>query len=84
MEMVISHKQWKYLQEPDRIQIVILLLRGGVLGTMMGYSKIPEYWMKGLKGAEDKVFKYTSLSLNQTYQISYKHALEMIQKTMEK
>ncbi len=40
--------------------------------------------MKGLKGAEDKVFKYTSLSLNQTYQISYKHALEMIQKTMEK
>lgn len=53
---------------------------GGILGTMMGYSKIPEYWMKGLKGAEDKVFKYTSLSLNQTYQISYKHALEMIQK----
>ena len=53
---------------------------GGILGTMIGYGKIPEYWMKGLKGAEDKVFKYTSLSLNQTYQISYKHALEMIQK----
>ena len=53
---------------------------GGILGTMMGYSNIPEYWMKGLKGAEDKIFKYTSLSLDQIYQISFKHALEMIQK----
>ena len=53
---------------------------GGILGTMIGYSHIPEYWMKGLKGAEDKVFKYTSLSLNQIYDTSYKHALEMIRR----
>lgn len=53
---------------------------GGILGTMMGYSCIPEYWIKGLKGAEDKVFKYTSLSLNQIYEISYKHAQEMIRR----
>lgn len=53
---------------------------GGILGTVMGYSGIPEYWMKGLKGAEDKAFKYTSLSLNQIYAISNGHALEMIRK----
>lgn len=53
---------------------------GGILGTVMGYSGIPEYWMKGLKGAEDKAFKYTSLSLNQIYTISNNHALEMIRK----
>lgn len=53
---------------------------GGILGTMIGYSNIPEYWMKGLKDAEDKVFQYTSLSLSQIYTISNKHALEMIQR----
>lgn len=53
---------------------------GGILGTMLGYSRIPEYWLKGLKGAEDKKFKYTSLSLNDLYKISYKHALLMIEK----
>lgn len=53
---------------------------GGILGTMLGYSRIPEYWLKGLKGAEDKKFKYTSLCLNELYEISYKHALLMIEK----
>lgn len=53
---------------------------GGILGTMLGYSQIPEFWVKGLKGAEGKKFKYTSLSLNDLYEISYKHALLMIEK----
>lgn len=52
---------------------------GGILGVLKGYSGIPEYWLKGLKGAEDKDFKYTSLSLNELYQISFKHALAMIE-----
>lgn len=51
---------------------------GGILGTMIGYDAIPEYWMKGLQGAENKIFKYTSLCLNQVYTLSNKHALEMI------
>lgn len=51
---------------------------GGILGTMLGYSNIPEYWMAGLKGAEDIDFKYTTMSLNKVYEISNKHALEMI------
>lgn len=53
---------------------------GGILGTILGYDNIPEYWMKGLKGAEDQVFKYTSLSLNKVYSISNSHALTMVQK----
>lgn len=51
---------------------------GGILGTMLGYNNIPEYWMKGLDGAENIDFKYTSMSLNKVYEISNKHALEMI------
>ncbi len=52
----------------------------GILGTMLGYSKIPENWKMGLKEAEDINFKYTNMSLNKVYDISYKHALEMIRK----
>lgn len=53
---------------------------GGILGTMYGYSGIPDYWKEGLEGAEDQIFKYTNLSLNQIYAISLKHALEMIKR----
>ncbi len=49
-----------------------------VLGTIMGYENIPEYWGKGLEYIEDMDFKYTSMSLNDAYEISYKHALEQI------
>ncbi len=51
---------------------------GGILGTMMGYNKIPDYWKMGLSEAEDMDFKYTSMSLNKVYDTSYKHALAMI------
>jgi hypothetical protein len=53
---------------------------GGVLGALLGYSRIPDYWKKGLKDIEDMDFKYTTLSLNKVYAISYKHALEMIRR----
>jgi len=53
---------------------------GGILGTMMGYDKIPEYWMQGLRGAESVDFKYTNMSLNRVYEISMKHATEMIKR----
>lgn len=53
---------------------------GGILGTMYGYSHIPEYWKRCLKDAEDMDFKYTTMSLNDVYGISYKHALENIEK----
>lgn len=53
---------------------------GGVLGAMMGYDKIPAYWKRSLKSAEDIDFKYTTMSLNDVYEIGYKHALQNIQR----
>jgi hypothetical protein len=53
---------------------------GGILGTMIGYDRIPDYWKKGLAGSEDINFKYTTISLNKVYEIGYKHAIENIQR----
>jgi len=53
---------------------------GGILGTLLGYEKIPAKWRDGLAGAEEVNFKYTTMSLNKVYETSFKHALEMIQK----
>jgi hypothetical protein len=52
----------------------------GILGTMLGYSKIPDYWKLGLKDAEDIDFKYTTMSLNDVYALGLKHALQIIEK----
>jgi len=52
----------------------------GILGTMLGYSKIPDYWKQGLKLVEDMDFKYTSISLNDVYEMSFNHALENIKR----
>jgi len=53
---------------------------GGILGAMLGYNKIPAYWKLGLKEAEDIDFKYTTMSLNDVYQIGFKHAVQNIEK----
>jgi hypothetical protein len=53
---------------------------GGILGAVIGYSNIPAYWKMGLTEAEPIDFKYTTMSLNDVYDISYKHALKVIEK----
>ena len=53
---------------------------GGILGAILGYDKIPAYWMKNLKEVEDMNFAYTDISLNKTYQMSFNQALQMIQR----
>jgi hypothetical protein len=53
---------------------------GGILGAVLGYSKIPSFWKLGLKEVEGMNFKYTSISLNKTYEYSFKHALAMIER----
>lgn len=53
---------------------------GGILGTMLGYRNIPDYWKMGLAEVEDMDFQYTDMSLNKVYEISYRHALEMIER----
>jgi hypothetical protein len=51
---------------------------GGVLGTILGYGSIPAYWKQGLDRVEDMDFKYTTISLNDTYRMSFGQALGMI------
>ncbi len=53
---------------------------GGILGTMLGYDKIPAYWKQGLKEAEDIDFKYTTMSLNDVYALGLKHALQVVER----
>ena len=50
----------------------------GILGVMLGYSKIPEVWRKPLLGVEDRNFSHSNYSLNKAYAVSYNHALAMI------
>jgi hypothetical protein len=52
----------------------------GILGTMLGYERIPAYWKMGLKESEDIDFKYTTISLNKAYEIGMKHALDNIKR----
>ncbi|RKY46136.1 MAG: ADP-ribosylglycohydrolase family protein, partial [Candidatus Neomarinimicrobiota bacterium] len=53
---------------------------GGILGTIIGYNNIPEYWKKELKEVEDIDFIYTETSLKELYDISYKHAIANIKR----
>ena len=53
---------------------------GGILGAIIGYDKIPAYWMKNLKEVEDMNFAYTNISLNKTYQMSFNQALQVIER----
>lgn len=53
---------------------------GGILGTMLGYSNIPEYWMPNLREVEDRNFAYTDISLNKVYRMSFDHALQVIER----
>ena len=52
----------------------------GILGTIYGYDAIPDYWMQGLESVEDLDFAYTTISLNEAYEMSYQHALQMIRR----
>lgn len=51
---------------------------GGILGTMLGYENIPSEWIEPLKVSEDIKFAFTSSSLNDTYEMGYNQATEVI------
>jgi len=53
---------------------------GAIIGTIIGYDSLPEYWGNGLKMVENMDFQHTTTSLNDVYEISYRHALELIEK----
>lgn len=50
----------------------------GILGVILGYDKIPQRWLGPLQKAEDINFQYTTMSLNETYHVGLKHALEEV------
>jgi len=52
----------------------------GVLGTVLGYNGIPEYWKENLYEVENLNFEYTDISLNRLYEIGLKHALMVIER----
>jgi hypothetical protein len=51
---------------------------GGILGAMIGYDQIPEFWKQGLDRVEDMDFKYTTISLNDVYEMGYGQALQVV------
>jgi ADP-ribosylglycohydrolase len=51
---------------------------GGILGTMIGYTNIPDYWKQGIDRVEDRDFQYTTISLTDAYNYSLNHALELV------
>ncbi|MDR2125534.1 MAG: ADP-ribosylglycohydrolase family protein [Prevotellaceae bacterium] len=52
----------------------------GILGVILGYDNIPEYWMKNLKEVEDMNFAYTDISLSKAYQMSFDQAVQVIER----
>ncbi len=52
---------------------------GGILGTMLGYKAIPEYWKAPVYPVEDMDFKYTTMSLKDVYDLGYKHARAVLE-----
>jgi hypothetical protein len=50
----------------------------GILGTIIGYNKIPSKWREELQEVEHRDFVYTNLSLNKMYALGMKHAEAMI------
>ncbi len=52
----------------------------GILGVMIGYDAIPDYWKTNLKEVENTAFVYTNISLQDVYKMSLKHALWSIER----
>ncbi|MFV0269294.1 MAG: ADP-ribosylglycohydrolase family protein [Draconibacterium sp.] len=53
---------------------------GGVLAAIVGYKNIPDYWLQGLDKVDDIPFMDTDISLLQAYDMSYRHAEQMIKR----
>lgn len=51
----------------------------GILGVMMGYKNIPGYWKPALEESEELKFPYMDITLNQVYDLTYKHAIQLVQ-----
>jgi len=52
----------------------------GILGVVLGYDKIPSFWKPAIEKVQDMKFPYSDHTLNQIYDLSYKHATKLIAK----
>lgn len=52
----------------------------GILGTMIGYSQIPDFWKSGISKVEEMNLRPTDMSLKKVCQIGWRHALEMVKR----
>ena len=53
---------------------------GGVLASIVGFKKIPDFWKQGLDKVENLPFMGTDYSLIDAYGLSERHALDMVVK----
>ncbi|MDH4195995.1 MAG: ADP-ribosylglycohydrolase family protein, partial [Candidatus Aminicenantes bacterium] len=53
---------------------------GGILGTVLGRSRIPPAWIKGVEDVEAEKFPYTSLSLIEACDLTFELALDSIRR----
>ncbi len=53
---------------------------GGILGTILGYEKIPVFWKTSLEEVRNMNFAYTEISINEADLMSYQQALQMIER----
>ena len=52
----------------------------GILGTMFGYSKIPQQYLSALQPVERLDLSHTDASLADIYEMSYRQAQGMIER----
>lgn len=50
----------------------------GVLGVMLGYSRIPDEWKQGIPAIADKKFDYTNYSFNDITRSTIERALKVV------
>jgi len=53
---------------------------GGILATVLGYDRIPDYWKKPLEEVADRNFKYTDISFNKACELSFNQACQVIER----
>ncbi|MCI1639651.1 MAG: ADP-ribosylglycohydrolase family protein [Bacteroidales bacterium] len=52
----------------------------GILGAVLGFSGIPDYWKKPVLEVEDRDFKYTDISLKRATSLSLDQAVQVIER----
>ena len=51
---------------------------GGIIGTIIGYDNIPSKWLEPFKEIEDVTLNFTTVSLNDCYNICFNSSIENI------